>query len=114
MKIDKTQKKQVMFVSSLLLILFIIFAAFSIFYSSSSEAKLSCSKVGSEIRCQWKNCQLNDQGNELIIAKTPNFVQTTTVTEVSGSAIFSPQETAGTYTLVLSCGNTTVQQLVIG
>jgi len=109
----KEIKKKIMpkkiFVLSILLILVLIVLTSSI---TTKHLYLYCFKSGSSIECQWANCQLKTEENELVLAKTPDYVETVAITEETGSAVFSPSPLAGTYTTLLSCKNGEIIQRI--
>lgn len=67
---------------------------------------LSCSMPeANQIKCSWSNCQLNSpEKTELIIAKTPNYVQTVEAIKSTDSVAVSVPS-SGTYVITLSCLN---------
>lgn len=90
-------------------LIFIIAAGiFFVLYFLTPSFSLSCSGPSSQIKCDWKNCELKNPPDmsEIVFAKVPNYVKTVNITETSGSVILTPPSpVSGQYTVYLSCNN---------
>jgi len=71
---------------------------------STKNLSLVCSSSGNSITCTWTDCQVSAE-SELILAKTPSYVDSRQIREESGSAVFSPSGLSGVYTALISCSN---------
>jgi hypothetical protein len=106
----KVMSKNIFVLSILFILLLLVLASFlTTKYFAAKPLSLYCLKADSLIECRWTNCQFETGESELIIAKSPNYVDIVAITKEAGSAMFTYNLT-GKYAALLYCKNGEITQ----